>query len=39
MFARRLADRSQFHAGDFFTTPLPSGDVIVVGEDSAQLEP
>ncbi len=28
---RGLADRLQFHAGDFFTMPLPSADVIVLG--------
>jgi precorrin-6B methylase 2 len=26
-----LADRMQFHAGDFFTMPLPPADVIVLG--------
>jgi precorrin-6B methylase 2 len=29
--ARGLADRLQFHAGDFFTMSLPSADVIVLG--------
>jgi O-methyltransferase domain/Dimerisation domain len=28
---RGLDDRLQFHAGDFFTMPLPAGDVIVLG--------